>query len=59
MSNKGYVATAGGFCVAISSVAVTNETNTKQDAVTSTNAATESQTPLTHSAATRSIKKSA
>lgn len=57
MSKKGYVATAGGFCVAISSVAVTSETNIKQDAVISANTVTNSQTPSTQSAVTHSIKK--
>lgn len=57
MSKRGYVATAGGFCVAISSVATTNETNLKQDAVTSTTSAIKSQIPLTQSAATPSVKK--
>ncbi|NLW06066.1 MAG: hypothetical protein GX029_12720 [Pseudomonadaceae bacterium] len=59
MSKKGYVATAGGFCVAISSRSVTEETHTKKNAVTSTNTATESQIPLIQSATIGSIKKSA
>ena len=59
MSKKGYVATAGGFCVAISSRAVTEETNTEHKAVNPTNTATESSSPSSQSAATCTIKKSA
>jgi len=59
MSKKGYVATAGGFCVAISSKAVTEKTNTKESAVISTNTATESTSSSSQSAATCTIKKSA
>lgn len=59
MSNKGYVATAGGFCVAISSKAVTEETNLKEKTVISTNTAMESASPSNQTAAISSIKKSA
>ncbi|GLR64973.1 hypothetical protein [Marinospirillum insulare] len=59
MSKKGYVATAGGFCVAISSTAVTEETNIKEKAVNPTNTATESPSSSSHSAAVNAIKKSA
>ncbi len=53
MSNKGYVATAGGFCVAISRKTATKKTNTQQNAVTSTNIATESTTPSIKTTATK------
>lgn len=59
MSNKGYVATAGGFCVAISSIADTEKTNTHEKAVISTNTAMESNSSSSQSAATCAIKKSA
>lgn len=59
MSNKGYVATAGGFCVAISTTSETEETNAKQNAVKTTNAATESASPSTQTAANPLIKESA
>lgn len=59
MSKKGYVASAGGFFVAISSVAKTENDNTEEEAVNSTNTATESPSPSIHTAVTRSIKKSA
>ena len=58
MSKKGYVATAGGFFVAISSRATVEETNIKQHAVTS-NTATESASPLTQPAVAHLIKKTA
>ena len=59
MSNKGYVATAGGFCVAISTTSRTKETNAKDKADGSNNTATESTLPSTRSTVIPIIKKSA
>jgi len=56
MSKKGYVATAGGFCVAISSKAITEKAKTKENTVTSTNTATESDLSSSQSASTSIIK---
>lgn len=54
MSNKGYVATAGGFCIAISTTSETQETVEKP-----TNTAKESAKPSTQITATPLIKESA
>ena len=61
MSKKGYVATSGGFCVAISSRSVTDKTTPQNNAVNSTDttATTESTAPSVNSTRISSIKKSA